>query len=412
MRRLFTLFALCVAVCLPLAARAQEWTRFRGPNGTGISDAKTIPTEWTEADFNWNVPLPGVGHSSPVIWGDKIFLTSADADDATRIVLAVSTKDGHELWSRRYASTVHTKHTLNSFASPTPAVDAERVYVVWSSPEEYTVRAFTHDGQEAWHRPLGPFESQHSCGTSPIVYGELLIVGNDQDGASFLVALNAKTGEVAWQSPRKSREVAYSTPCVFRSTTGADELIFNSGAHGVSSVNPLTGAANWEIDVFDKRSVSSPVLAGDLIVGTCGSGGGGNYVVAVRPGSIDGAIKPELAYKITKSAPYVPTPIASDGLLFLWSEQGVVSCIEAETGKTLWTNRVGGKFYGSPICVDRRLMSMSDDGKLVVVAAGPEFEVLARNPIGEGSHATPAVADGVLYLRTFSHLASIGGAGK
>jgi outer membrane protein assembly factor BamB len=402
------LAAICLLSGVLPRAAAQEWVRFRGPNGAGLSNAASVPIEWTEADFNWRVELPGIGHSAPVVWGDRIFLTSAENEDATRVVLCLAAEDGRTLWSRRYASTLHPKHQLNSFASSTPTVDEARVYVVWSSPEEYSVRAFDHDGQEVWQRSLGPYESQHSCGTSPIVFENLLIIGNDQDGPSSLFALNRETGDVVWQVPRKNREVAYSTPCLLQRDNHPVELIFNSGAHGITSLDPRTGRLNWEIDVFDKRSVSSPVIAGDLLIGTCGSGGGGNYVVAVKPPASDG-LDPALAYKLTKSAPYVPTPLYKDGLLFLWSDQGVVSAIEAQSGEPLWQNRVGGRFFGSPVCIANRLYAMSDAGEAVVVAADREFKLLARNPIGEGSHSTPSVADGVLYLRTFSHLIAIGG---
>lgn len=405
---IYGLVVLCLLITAPELARAQEWTRFRGPNGSGVSEAANIPATWTDKDYNWKVKLPGVGHSSPVIWKDKVFLTSADNDTALRHVLAVSTADGGTLWERTYASSTHTKHTLNSFASPTPTVDDERAYFVWSSPEEYSVRALTHDGQEIWHRSLGPFVSQHSCGTSPIVYGDLLILNNDQDGVSFLVALDRRTGEPVWQTPRNSTAVAYSTPCVYEPAGAPAELIFNSGAHGITSINPNNGAKNWEISVFDKRSVSSPVIAAGLIFGSCGSGGGGNYVVAVRPGKADGSVQPEIVYKVTKSAPYVPTLVAKNDLAFLWSEQGVVTCLDADSGDVLWQKRAGGNYYGSPICIADRLYCISTDGEVVVLAAGPEFAELGRNQLGEGSHSTPAVTDGVLYLRTFSHLFSLG----
>ncbi len=391
-------------------APAQEWVRFRGPNGTGISDAATVPTAFTEHDFNWKTKLPGVGHSSPVIWEDRVFVTSGNNDDATRVALCLSTDDGHVIWSRQYASTVHTKHQLNSFATPTPTVDADHVYVVWSSPEEYSVRALSHAGQEVWHRSLGTFASQHSCGTSPILYEDLLILGNDQDGPSFLIALDRKSGEIKWQTPRNSREVSYVTPCVFQPVGGQPQLIFNSGAQGVTAIDPRSGSPIWELtDVFDKRTCSSPVIAGNLLIGTCGSGGGGNYVAAVDPGSADAKARPRIAYKITKSAPYVPTPIYHDGLLYLWSDQGVVSCVQAEGGEILWQNRVGGRYFGSPICIASRLYALSDAGEIVVIAAAPRFELLAKNSVGEGGHSTLAVDRGTLYVRTFSNLISVGG---
>ncbi len=169
-----------VAVTAPFAswessvASAQEWTRFRGPNGTGVSEAKGIPTSWKESDYNWKATLPAGGHSSPVIWQDLIFLTGADDEANRRSVFAVSTTTGQILWTRDYPLQVHKRHKLNSFASPTCAVDAERVYASWTTPAEYTVKAFTHDGREVWSRDLGAFVSQHSGGVSPVIFEDLL----------------------------------------------------------------------------------------------------------------------------------------------------------------------------------------------------------------------------------------------
>ena len=412
------LFALTLLVAVsPLAAAEQEWTRFRGPNGSGVSDDKGIPTEWSEQDYNWKAKLPGVGHSSPVIWDQKVFVTAASEETAERIVLCLDTQTGKTLWERRYDSHVHRKHHFNSFATSTPALDADRVYVTWSTPEHYTVLALDHDGRDVWRVDLGAVVSQHSTGVSPIVYQDMVIVANDQDGllresdnkepgVSFLVALNANDGQVRWRTERDSATVSYSTPCVYDSPeTGRPELIFNSQAHGISGIDPYTGQVIWEFPAFDKRAVSSPVIAAGLIFGTTGSGGGGNYLAAVRPGK-----SPELAYpKISEKAPYVPTPVAKGDLLFLWGDGGVVSCVDAATGQSHWRERVGGKFSGSPIIVEDRVYCISEDGTVVVLAAAPEYKLLARNPLGEGSRSTPAVAAGRLYLRTASHLISLGG---
>ncbi|HEY5315983.1 MAG TPA: PQQ-binding-like beta-propeller repeat protein, partial [Pirellulales bacterium] len=155
---------LATLACAVAPVQAQEWTRFRGPNGTGISLAKSVPTRWTESDYNWSVALPGIGHSSPVAWGDKIFVTSANEDTAERMVLCLDAADGHVLWKHNYSSAVHPKHLRNSFASSTPAVDQNHVYVSWTAPEEYTLMALDHDGRDAWRINLGPFVSQHSGG--------------------------------------------------------------------------------------------------------------------------------------------------------------------------------------------------------------------------------------------------------
>lgn len=408
---LLTLFSAPPGAAIECQANAQEWTRFRGPNGAGIGEAN-IPGEWTEKDYNWRAELPGIGHSAPVFWADKIFLTSAFEDTCTRVVLCLDAADGKLLWRREFTSTVHTKHAMNSYASCTPTVDEERVYVAWTAPEEYTLMALDHDGHDVWQRNLGPYVSQHSGGTSPIIYQDMVILGNEQgdedaNGISFLIAVDRRTGETRWQRARKTEQVAYSTPCVFSQPGKPDELIFNSGAHGVTSVDPKTGNVNWELDVLDKRSVSSPVIAAGLVFATCGSGGGGNYVAAVKPGSKD--VQPEIAYRVDDSAPYVPTVVAQGDRLFLWSDAGVVSCLNAASGEQIWKKRVGGNYSGSPVIVGDKLVCISMDGTAVVLSASDEYELLGKNPLGEESRSTPSVAGGRLYLRTYSHLISIGG---
>lgn len=412
MRRFFLLLCTVVLLSQAHAVSAQTWSRYRGPNGTGIVSAPNIPSKWTEADYNWKTKLPGQGHSSPVLWGDKIFLLSADDEPAVRYVLCLSAKDGKILWQRQYPAKLHKKHLLNTFASSTPAVDAERIYVSWSTPDEYTFLALTHDGRDAWRLNLGPYISQHSCGTSPMLYGDMVILCNEQDGemkgendgagVSFLLAVSAKDGSQRWRIDRKSAVVTYSTPCVYP-YKGQDVLLFNSQGHGISAVEPKSGKVLWETEVLNKRSVSSPVFYKDLVFATCGSGGGGNYVVAVRVGD-----KPEVAYKIEDSAPYVPTLLVKDDLLFMWSEKGIVSCAKAATGEVLWKERLGGKFWGSPICIDDRLYCTAEDGEVIVLAAKDKYELLAKNPLGEASSSTPAVVNGRLYLRSVSHLISLG----
>ncbi len=401
---------------------AQEWTRFRGPNGTGISQAKTIPTKIGDSDVNWKVELPATGHSAPVLWGERIFLTCTGDKSGGLYVLCLNAKDGKILWRHDFPLTPFPRHQFNSYAASTPTVDPERVYVVWNEPEHYLLAALDHDGNAVWQRDFGPFVSQHGCGISPILYSGKIILGNDQDdqkfvkestrsGTSFIVAVDAKTGKTVWQTPRRSAVVAYSTPCVFEPKHGRPALIFNSQAHGISALDPDTGKVLWEYDqAFDKRTVSSPLVAGDLILGSCGSGAGGNFVTAVRAG--DGGKKPELAYQLKKSAPYVTTGIVVDDLAWFWSDSGILSCLKAATGEVRYQERVGGDFFGSPLWVDGRLFCVSTTGELVVVEASDQFKVLHRYPLDELCHSTPAVAGGKLYVRTAKHLWSIGGANK
>jgi outer membrane protein assembly factor BamB len=402
----------CLAFLLLLsllsAGLAQEWPRFRGPNGSGISPAKTIPTSWTEKDFNWKLPLPGAGHSSPVLWGDKVFLTTGDYETKQVSVICVSAVGGKVLWQKAFPFTPYHKNNDNTFASSSPAVDQHRVYVCWSSPEHYPLMALTHDGQTVWEKDLGPFASQHGGGASPIVHQDKVVLGNEQDGESFLIAVDSATGKTRWQTPRTANEAAFSTPCIYEPKDGPAALIFNSHAHGVSGIDPESGKVLWELtDLFDKRAVSSPVLAAGLIVGSCGSGGGGAYLVAVRPGGP--TKKPELAYTIKKSAPYVPTSVCVGERLFLWSDGGIVSCVQAASGEVKWQERVGGKYFSSPLWVDGRLFCVATKGEVVVVEASDRFQVLARNPLGEVTHSTPAVAGGRMFIHTTKSLISVGG---
>ncbi len=392
-------------------ASAQEWTRFRGPNGAGTSTAKTIPTKWNESDINWKTPLPGSGHSSPVLWGDKVFVTSADEKAKQVVELCVNATDGKILWQQGFDFAPHSKNGKNTFASGTPAVDEHRVYFCWNEPTRYMLVALTHDGKKVWEIDLGPYASQHGGGNSPIVYKDMVVLGNEQDGPSFVIAVDSATGKTRWKTPRKTAEAVYSTPCVFDPKGDKPSLIFTSHEHGVSALDPETGAVQWELpNVFDKRVVSSPVIAGKLIIGACGSGGGGNYVAAVKPPEAGITNKPTVAYKISRSAPYVPTSVCMENRLFLWSDGGIASCVDASSGEVRWQERVGGDYYSSPVWVDGRIFGISTRGEVVVLAATDKFEILARNTLGEATESTPAIAHGRMYIHTVHHLVSVGGA--
>ena len=423
MNKLFCAAALSLMVCCSVTCGvAQEWTRFRGPNGTGISDSTTIPLDWTEADYNWKTELPGLGHSSPVIWGDRVFLLSADPDTATRYVLAIDVESGKEVWRKEFASKTHHLHVRSSYASCTPAVDEERVYIAWSTPEETVFKAFTHDGEEVWSLDLGTWQSQHGFGTSPIIYKDMVILHNSQQanqldegqkpGESFMMAFDRKTGKEIWRTSLVSMNVCYSVPFIYQPADGgADELVCTSTGNGVFSLNPETGKENWSHNdgLFSMRTVGSPIEVSGLIFGSTGSGRySSNYIVAVRPGRDS-----ELAYKISNSskfkAPYVPCMIAKDDLVFCMYDRGFASCIDAATGEIHWTERTGAEFSGSPVRVNDHIYCIDERGVVWVFAAHSEYKLLAKNDLGEPSRSTPAVAGGRMYLRTDSHLISIGG---
>jgi outer membrane protein assembly factor BamB len=204
----FVLSVLFVAA-LQLPVSAQEWTRFRGPNGTGISDATTIPATWTDADYKWNIDLPGTGHSSPVVWGTKLFVTACEEKTSTRLLLCISTTDGSVLWEKELQLKTDKKHKNNSFASSTPCVNADHVVVAWHSKTSSPLIAYDHDGNEAWRYEQGPYLHGQGAATSPIVYQDMVVIANDQQEPSFLLAVDAKTGKERWKIPREGKRACY-----------------------------------------------------------------------------------------------------------------------------------------------------------------------------------------------------------
>jgi len=388
----------------------QEWTRFRGPNGSGQSDAITMPATWTTKDYTWRVKLPGIGYSSPVIWGNRIFVTCAIEEDATRIIRCLDTSDGGLIWKRQFESTTYEKNNFNSYAAATPAVDKDHVYLSWTTPEEYTLLALDQDkGRVVWRRSLGPYVARHGSGASPILFEDLVIVPNEQIDNSSAVAVDRMTGQTRWKTDLPVKIGGYATPCIFRSDDGTAQLILSGSEYGFISLDPRTGRKNWEIEVFPARVVGSPVVAAGLIFGNCGQGGGGKRLVAVRPGTPNNGNQPELVYDNKRAMPYVPTPVAHGRLLFLFADSGILTCLDAPTGEIHWQERIGGNYFGSPVRVADRIYCISRDGKLVVLAAADKFKILAQINLEERSHSTPAIADGVMYLRTASHLMAIGG---
>lgn len=391
---------------------AREWTRFRGPNGAGLSDA-ALPVQWTEKDYNWKVELPGVGHSSPVLWGDKIFVTAGEAPSGKRIIRCLSASDGKTVWTREFESSPYPMHLRNSIATSTPTVDAERLYICWATSESYTVMALDHDGEDLWQTDLGPYKSQHGFGASPIVFDGLVITLNQPDGDGELVALDCQTGKVRWKTPRQGKNATYSTPCVYQPPGRAAELIFTNWQHGITGVDPKTGKVNWELSVFEvtkqERAIASPLVAGDLVLGTAGFVSSQKHFVAVRPGNADKGEQPREVWRLEKAVSYLPTPLVKGNRIFQVSELGIASCLELDTGKIVWQERVPGAYSASPVCAGENIYCVNNDGDVIVLKAADKFELLARNPLGEATQSTPAIAGGRIYFRTQSHLLSLGG---
>lgn len=389
---------------------AGNWPRFRGPDGQGLDATPGMPRDWSPGDYAWSVDLPGVGHSSPIIWGDRLFVTSAVDEGAVRYLYCLDAHTGAEQWSRFVGMNRSHKHAKSSWASSTPTTNGELVFVAFADSEHLTLTAYTFAGALRWRRVLGRFTSQHGHGVSPIVYKDMVIIPNDQMGPSNVLALDAATGSTRWSALRDFRRTSYATPFVLEEPGLPPQLICVSGAMGISSLNPETGELNWMTGELPARTVASPVYADGLLVATCGGGGVGKLLISVAPDGSGDVSETHIRYRRERTLPYVPTPVAYQGHIYLWNDNGVVSCIKADTGENVWTKRVGGNFSGSPICVDGTLYCISEDGEVVMLAASPEYQLYGKVRLGDNSHATPAIADGRLYFRTFHKLFCLAGA--
>ncbi len=387
-----------------------KWDRFRGENGMGVLAKCQVQIPWKESQVK-SVALPGSGHGSPVLTGGLAFLLSADSENATRHVVAIDVAKNAIAWSKSYPSVTHKLHKFSSYASSTPCTDGQRVYVAWADPENVVVKALTLSGDEIWTRSLGRYVSQHGFGTSPMLVDGKLILLNSQDamelpagvepGEDSMIAMDRKSGKTVWQTALPTKMVCYGVPCI-RRVGSQTELVCSTTGQGMFALDATNGSLTWSHDCFKLRVCSSSLLLGNILIGTQGNGGGGdNRTVAYNIDS-----KKELPLDIKPSlSPYVPTPVSADGLLFLWSDKsGMVTCIELATGNTLWSNRIGGDYSSSPVVLGNKLVNVSQDGVVNILAASREFQKLGSVETGRAVRATIAADNEHILLRTDSEL--------
>ena len=387
---------------------ADEWNRFRGPNGAGVSDER-FPIQWTDKDYAWKVKLPERGYSSPVAWQTHVYVTSANKKSGERHVLCIDAETGKTAWQRAFPDNSYKMHKRNSIATSTPTVDADRLYLAWATPQQYIVQALDRlTGKNIWQIDLGSYTSQHGFGVSPILFEDLLILANEQDKKGSLHAVEAKTGKKVWTIQRNSGNATYSTPCVYRGTDGKAALIFTNWQHGITAVEPRSGKVLWETSVFEpgkqERAIASPIIAGDLVIGTCGFVSAQKHFVAVRP-TADGKVKE--VWRMEKAVAYMPTPIVKGNRIYCCSELGIFTTLDAKTGKVIWQERIDGEFSASPILADDAIYCPANDGTVYVVQASDTYKLLGKSSLGEATQSTPTIAGGRLIFRTDTHLMAL-----
>jgi outer membrane protein assembly factor BamB len=395
--------------------RNEQWSRFRGPHGAGIAADREVPLRWSERQgILWRSEIPGVGHSSPVIWNNRLFVQSSSSDGSERLLLCLNTEDGSIVWKRSVPGSAAHTNEYNTLASSTPTTDGQRVYAAVWDGTEVAIHAYDFQGNPLWHTELGRFTSQHGFGSSPIVSQGKVILANDQDGSAELVALDAQNGSRVWQAPRKPFRACYSVPLV-TDRDGAPELIVASTA-GITGYDPRTGQENWnyvwKFDGMPLRTVASPLVSGGMVFINSGDGSGARHTIAVKAGGKGDVTQTNLVWESRRDFPYVPTMLTYGDYLFYVSDMGMASCRIAATGKVVWNERLSGKFFASPILVDGKIHAVNTEGRVYVFAAAPNYQQLARNSIGEPVFASPAVADNRLYIRGMQHLFCIGNNGQ
>lgn len=416
---------LLALVLLPLTTAplhsAENWPQFRGPTGQGHASATALPLKWSETEnVKWKTALPGKAWSSPVIWDRQIWLTTATEDGRELFAVAVDRDSGQLLHHLKLFTVAEPQfaHAFNSYGSPTPVIEAGRVYVTFGSPG--TACLDTHTGRVLWERRDLPCNHWRGAGSSPILWGNLLIMHFDGADHQYVVALDKQTGRTVWRTDRSidfqdldaqgkpTRDgdfrKAFSTPLVV--THAGAPLLLSVGSKATYAYEPATGRELWRVEERKHHSGSvCPVVGHDLVFTATGLAKGEMW--AVRLGGRGVVTETHVAWKVTRNVPNRPSPILVDDLLFMIDQDaGVVTCLEAKTGQEVWRERLpgSGNYSASPVHAAGRLYFFNENGHGTVIAAGREFKVLAANKLDAGFMASPAVAGRALFVRSKTHL--------
>ena len=382
------------------------WARWRGPSGQGLVEGKGYPDAWSATEnVIWKVPVPGSGNSSPIVWRDQIFLTTAADNGNQASILAYRRSDGQRLWEAVVpAGQPDRPHNKNGYASATVATDGQRIYASFGGRG---LMAVDMSGKQIWHTPIGRVENYHGPAGSPLLYKNSVILYQDQRAGSFVAAFDKATGKELWKTPRDA-QVGWGTPIAIR-VGDHDELIVHS-QNRVVAYNPDSGAELWRCGGNTFEVIPTPVVGYGMLF--CASGRAGP-TLAIRPGGKGDVTNTHVTWTTPRGSPFVPSPILYGDLLYTINDmQSIVSAFDARTGASLWQGRLGVAtregFSASPVAIDGKVFFTNDEGETFVLRAGKTFDLLHVNRIGERTLASPALVDGRWYIRTAQNLYAIG----
>jgi outer membrane protein assembly factor BamB len=403
-----TVLRIAPLICCACSVLAENWPCWRGPRGDGSSLETRVPTFWNaNSNIAWKVAVPGEGHSSPIVWGRHLFLTSALKESQQRLLLAFDRDTGRLLWQQTVVTApLEAKNAENSYASATPATDGKNVYVTFLDRKEVVVAAYDFSGKQLWIARPGEFYSQWGFSHNPNLFEDKLIVVCDSKGENFIAALDRAAGRTVWKVQRDNPSQSYSPPLI-RELAGRPQMVV-AGNKAVTSYDPRTGKLLWVVKAPASDSVATPTFnekAG--LVLSCTSWPK-RALLAIKPDGNGEVTQTHVAWTTTEGAPYVPSPISAGDWFFTSSySTKEAHCYEARSGTVLWREKIG-LCHASPVSANGLLYFLNDDGVTWVLKAGPQAEVVARNELGEKTYASPAISEGRIFLRGFSHLYCIG----
>jgi outer membrane protein assembly factor BamB len=398
---MFAAPASCLLLLLPgLISFVQDWPQFRGPTGQGHSDERGLPLTWSETkNVRWKVPIPGRGWSSPVVQGDRIWLTTATEEGRSLRAISVDRNTGAILQNVEVFRLKSAKQTnpKNSFASPTPVVEGDRIYLHFGA---YGTACITRSGEIVWKTQLEYDNGQHGTGGSPVLYEDLLIVSCDGNEVQFVVALDKLTGKVRWKKMREGYQ-AYTTPLIVPLPAG--DQVISPGAFRAIAYEPRSGKEIWQVRYGEGFSNVPRPVYGHGLVFIC-TGFQQPSLLAVRPDGRGDVTKSKVVWRLDRGVSLTPSPLLVGDELYMITDNGIATCVDAKTGQELWRARLGGSHSASPIYADGKIYFLSEDGESVVIAPGRELKHLATNQLDGPTLASMAVAGGSLFIRSQTHL--------